>query len=251
MNPENALPAAGNDAEVEIDLLDLGRHLLRKLKLLTIAGGIGLALSLIYVFIIATPVYEATAQLYVVNSKDSAVNLSDLQIGTYLTSDYQLVFNTWEVNQQVKDNLNLPYTVPQLREMVSVTNPSNTRVLFITVSRNDPVEAATIANEFSEVAKRYIYDTMLSEMPSTLSVAQVPTEPVRPRKALCILATTLLCVLACAAALTVRYLLDDKIKTASDLEKYTGLPPLAIIPLTNTGTSRGRRRSGNRERRPR
>ena len=83
------------EEESELDLADLFSYLLRRWKIVLASGLVGLIILAFYAFVIATPLYEATAQLYVVNSKDNVLNLSDLQIGTYLTSDYQLVFKTW------------------------------------------------------------------------------------------------------------------------------------------------------------
>ena len=81
-----------------VDLYEYFRFLMKKWRIVAISIGTCGLIMFIYAFLIATPVYEATAQIYVVNSSDSVLNLSDLQIGTYLTSDYQLVFDTWEVN---------------------------------------------------------------------------------------------------------------------------------------------------------
>lgn len=242
-----ALAPTENTNEFEIDLFDLLHFILRRAKYLLIAALIGALCAFIYAFIIATPMYEATAQLYVVNSKDSALDLSDLQIGTYLTSDYELVFNTWEVNQHVKNNLGLDYTINELRNMVSVSNPSDTRALFITVTSHDPKEATIMANEYSEVAKQYIYDTMLSEMPTTLSVALEPDKPVSPKRLMIILTAALICVLACMAVFVVIYLRDDKIKTPDDLQKYTGTLPLSVIPVTESGRTKRRKLSSVHE----
>lgn len=228
------VPATETPYEKEIDLLDLMHYMLRRVKYLIVSAIIGVLVMGIYAFIIATPMYESTSQLYVVNSKDSALDLSDLQIGTYLTSDYELVFKTWEVNQQVKNNLGLNYTIDELREMVSISNPSDTRALFITVTSDDPTEATVMANEYAEVAKQYIFDTMLSEMPTTLSVALEPEKPVSPRRLFLTFMGALLCTLLCASILTVIYLLDDKIKTPEDLLKYAGAMPLTVIPVTES-----------------
>jgi len=222
-----------NDMELEIDLLDIMKHLLRKWKTIFAAGLIGLIAAGFYAYAIATPVYEATAQIYVVNSSDSVLNLSDLQIGSYLTSDYQLVFKTWEVNQMVIENLQLPYTVGQLRNMLTVTNPSNTRALTITIASTSAKEAADIANEFARVARQYISDTMMTDMPTTLSKALEPTSPVSPQKTKMMILGLMVGLVLAAGVLVVLYMLDDKIKTASDLMKYTGALPLAVIPVTD------------------
>ena len=232
------------NAELEIDLFDLLHFILRRIKWVILSALFCTILGAFYAFILATPMYEATSQLYVVNPKDSALNLSDLQIGTYLTKDYELVFQTWEVNQMVINNLSLPYTVKELQAMVSVTNPSDTRALFITVTSSDAAEATRLANEFAEVGKQYITDTMLSETPTSLSVALQPTEPVAPRKKMIMAISFVLGALICTGILTLLYLRDDKIKTASDLRKYTGSMPLAVLPINDRETSRRMRKYG-------
>lgn len=188
--------------------------------------------TLFYVLAIASPVYEATSQLYVVNSRDSVINLSDLQIGSYLTSDYQWVFQTWEVNQQVIDNLSLPYTVDEMKDMLTVENPSNTRILRITFESKNVQEVAAVANEYAEVAGQYISDYMLTSKPSIISVALEPLKPVRPKKILTTVVVTLLVGLFDLWCLFIRFLTDDKIKTAADIRKHFGTEPLAIIPVT-------------------
>ena len=192
-----------------------------------------------------TPQYEATSKLYVMARNDSAVNLSDLQIGSYLTSDYQEVFKTWEVHEQVLQNLGLDYEYEELEDMLTITNPSDTRILYITVTSDDPVEATNMANEYANVARNYIYEMMGTEEPSLFSVALEPLEPVSPRKMLNTVLGGLVGGLLMAAILVVRFIRDDKIKTADDITNYIGIPTLAIVPALgsqrkSSAKSRGR-----------
>ena len=225
----------------EFDVFDFLRYILRKWKMIVITAGAGFLLAVMYVTLIATPLYEATAQLYVMNSRNSVLNLSDLQIGTYLASDYQLVFNTWEVNQQVIDNLDLPYSVRELKSMLTVTNPGNTRALFITVVSSNAQEAAAIANEYANVASKYISTTMLTDTPSLLSEALAPSEPVKPQKMLIVCGATILGIFLAIWILLICYMRDDKIKTSTDIVKYTGTLPLAVIPITNNSKNNRKR----------
>ena len=190
------------------------------------------ALAACYVYIIATPLYESTAQIYVVSSKDSVLNLSDLQIGSYLTSDYQLVFKTWEVNEKVISDLNLPYSVAELKKMTTVTNPSNTRALQITVQSKDAAEAAAIANKYAEVAMDYISSIMQTERPTLLSEAIQALEPAGPDKKLIICVSALAGFALATWILFVLYLKDDRIVDSQDIERMTGMTPLAVIPMT-------------------
>lgn len=232
--------------EREFDLVEFGQYLLRKAKMIiavTLAVMLAVMLAAgIYVSFLVTPMYEATAQVYVLSSRDSAVNLSDLQIGSYLTADYQYVFQTWEVNQQVIENLNLPYSVKQLKSRLTVENPSNTRLLFVTVASEDPQEAALIANEYADVASNYISEMMLTDEPSVLSRALEPLEPVSPRKALTVLVAGMAAVVAMAVLLGIIFICDNKIKTGDDLEKFFGIEPLAVIPYAEAKNARRRGR---------
>ena len=83
------------NGEMEIDLMELFYRLLENAKRIIAAALTGMLIFALYNFILATPMYESNCKLYVMSASDSAINLSDLQIGSYLTSDYQEVFRTW------------------------------------------------------------------------------------------------------------------------------------------------------------
>jgi len=167
----------------------------------------------------------------VLTQQDSAVNLSDLQIGSYLTKDYLEVFDTWEVQAMVKQNLNLKYSYKRLRKMLSLENPSNTRMLYLTVSAYDPQEAADIANEFAHVAQRYISEIMETEEPSLMSEALVPEDPVSPNKIGNVLKGFLAGGLLMCIIFVIRFFLDDRVKSADDIRRFTGMTVLAIVPI--------------------
>ena len=218
------------EADIEIDLLELFFYLLERIKILIGAALLGAAIMAAVSFFVLTPMYEATAKLYVVNNSDSAINLSDLQIGSYLTNDYQEVFKTWEVHEAVLQNLGLDYEYEELQSRLSVSNPSDTRILYVTVKSEDPIEATLMANEYATVAKGFIHETMASEEPSIFSTALEPLDPVSPRKKLNTAIGGMVGMLLAAAILVVRFVMDDKIRTADDISKYIGVPTLAIVP---------------------
>lgn len=218
------------EAETEIDLIELFYFLLSKMRWIILTALAGAMIAGIYTFYFQTPLYEATSKLYVANSKDSAINLSDLQIGTYLTNDYQEVFRTWEVHEMVVKNLGLSYTYRELQDMLRVSNPKDTRILYITITSPSPSEASTLANEYAAVAKKYIYETMATDEPNLLSVALQPTVPVSPNKSRAVMMGFLLGALLMGGILVARFVMDDKVKTPDDILKHTGLVTLAVIP---------------------
>ena len=183
-----------------------------------------------YTFRIATPMYEATSTIYVLSRNDSAINLSDLQIGTQLTNDYLKVFKMWEVHEQVISNLDLPYTYSEMGSMLKVTNTSNTRMLDITFTSPNAALAAKVANEYASVVSKYIAETMSMEEPHIMSTALIPSNPVSPRKMRNMAIGLLLGVALGVGITTLIYLRDDKYKTSADVQKYTGLNVMAVVP---------------------
>ena len=231
---ERIAPAAQRAAEQDedtIDLLELALGLLEHWKLIAVTAVTGAVLMALYTFLLVTPMYKATATIYVVSRNDSVINMSDIQIGSALTSDYVKVFEMWEVHEKVISDLKLDYTYTEMADMLTVTNTSDTRMLDITVTDADPEEAAKIANKYAEVGSVYISEKMKMDEPTLMSSARVPENPFGPSKAKNILLGFVAGFVLACGVVVVRILLDDTYKTAEDIRKYAGLVVLASVPM--------------------
>ena len=226
-----ALAVQPEQGEDTIDLLELFMGLLAHWTLIAATAVVGAVLMALYTFFLVTPMYKATATIYVVSRNDSVLNFSDLQVGSELTSDYIKVFEMWEVHEKVISNLDLDYTYTDMASMLSVTNTSDTRMLDITVTNPDPEEAAAIANEYADVGAKYISEKMKTDEPTLMSSARVPENPFSPNKA----KNILLGFVLASAVVVLRTMLDDTYKSADDIRKYTGMVVLASIPLADAG----------------
>ena len=249
MDNAHVPPASANvqNNEVEIDLIGLLYELLDKIKYIILATLFGAIIAGGYSYFIAKPVYETTSKLYVFNSEDSVVNLSDLQMGNYLAADYTELFKTWEVDEMVKSNLSLPYSYGKLKSMVKIENPVDTRVLYISVQSTDPKEAVIIANEYAKVLSEFVEEIMETNRPNTLSVALEPTSPISPNKPKNVILGILVGMVLAIGIITVRFITNDAIHSADEITRYTGLPVLGIIPIQldseekNSKKKRGRK----------
>lgn len=180
-------PAAINGAETEeeIDLVEvfylLWGHILQIIACF-LAGAL-LAFGFTYFFV--TPMYQASASIYIVSaSNNSIVNLTDLQIGSQLTADYQELMLSRPLLQDVIKNLDLDTNYRSLAGQVSITNTNDTRILKVTVTDSDPERAADIANELIKQARIYLPEIMETETPNVVEDAVVPTRspaPATPR----------------------------------------------------------------------
>lgn len=226
-----AVPLSDTEDEMEIDLLDLAYVLLDKIHYIILCLLAGAVLLNAFSFFCIRPTYQATAKMYVVSaSNDSVVDLTDLNIGTSLTSDYEQLMLSYPVLDQVIDELNLDMETEELAQMVTLENPQDTRILNVTATSTDPVEAMNIANKLTEVSVEYLPETMSTNPPNIAQQAQLPDEKAAPSYAKYTLIGALLGAILYCAYLTVRYLLDDTIRTSEDMEKYFGVVPLTSIP---------------------
>lgn len=218
--------------EMEIDLVELMYRLLEKAKYIILAAIAGAIIAGVITFQFMTPSYTATSKLYVLNSKDSALSLSDLQIGTQLASDYIEVFSNWHVHEMVNQRMGTDYTYSQLNNMVSVSNPTGTRILYIKVNAGSPEEAKTMADTYAAVAQEFIAAKMETEMPNVFEEALQPSAPSSPNKTRnVILGFMLGAVLACGI-IVVQFITDDRIRTSESLEKHLGMATLGMMPTT-------------------
>ena len=226
-----AVPLPDAEDEMEIDLLDLAYVLLDKIHYIILCLLAGAVLLNAFSFFCIRPTYQATAKMYVVSaSNDSVVDLTDLNIGTSLTSDYEQLMLSYPVLDQVIDELDLDMETEDLAQMVTLENPQDTRILNVTATSTDPVEAMNIANKLTEVSVEYLPETMSTNPPNIAQQAHLPDEKAAPSYARYTLIGALLGAILYCAYLTVRYLLDDTIRTSEDMEKYFGVVPLTSIP---------------------
>lgn len=221
------------DEELEIDLWDLVLYLLDRWMILVASALAGAIIAGVVTFCFMTPVYEATSKLYVVSQKDSAINLSDLQIGNYLAKDYQEVFKNWMVHETVIERLDLPYSYKYLMTHLKVTNPADTRMLYITYTSQNPAEAQLIANTYAEVGQAFIASHMDTREPTMFETALLPAEPSSPSMAKNVVLGFALALVLAGGILVVMYLADDKIRTPEDVEKYLRIPVLGTMIDTN------------------
>ena len=219
----------GNDA-VEIDLVELALHFLEKIHWILLTALLGAAIAFGIVQYAVTPIYQATAKIYIVGS-DTAISLSDLQIGSNLAADYQEVFKNWHVHELVDKRLNLNYSYTKLSGMLSVSNPRNTHVLYVRIKSPDRQEAKLLADTYAQVAREFIAAKMDMREPNMFEEARLPDKPVTPQKTRDILIGFLIGALLAIAVIAIRFFSDDRILTTEDIAKVGGLTTLGMIPL--------------------
>ena len=186
-----------------------------------------------YSAFLAKKEYQSTSRIYVVsrqNQDNNALTNSDLQAGSYLVKDYREIILSQNVLSQAIEELKLDMTPAELSKKISVSVPTDTRILSITAKDGNPKEAARIANGLRNVAaEKIISVTKVSDV-TTLDEAEVPQSPSSPN----IRRNVLLGFVAGAGLIVVLLVvvevLDDRVKRPEDVEELMGLPLLGVVP---------------------
>lgn len=217
--------------EIEIDLLELFYLLKSKILLLCLSAVVFGAIAFSYTEFVVRPLYSSTSQLFILSKSTSLTSLADIQVGTQLTQDYLEMIKSRPVVEEVIKNLGVDYEYEEMAEKLSVTNPTDTRILKITATVDEPELAKKIADEFANVSKVRISEIMRTDEPSVFAYGYVDDEPVNVHLLKNSAVGALGGLFVAAAVVIVMYLLNDTVQTPEDVEKYLGLNTLTSVPL--------------------
>lgn len=220
-----------NDDEIEIDLKDLFLEIVSFWKWILLTLILGAVIAYCVSKFLMVPQYESTAQFYVLSKSTSITSLADIQTGTNLTNDYMVVVEGRPVLEQVIENLGLDETYSSLKKKVTLNNPSNSRILEITVRDADPEQAKETADEIARVSAAFIKQKMDQDAPSIIQKGYTDGEPVSPNTLKNTVIGGLAGMCLAIAVIVISYLFNDTIMNAEDVQKKLGLNVLGTLPL--------------------
>ncbi len=244
---------ASTSDEIEIDLREIFAVLLHYAWVIILSAIIvGAAAFALSKFVI-TPTYESTTRIVILakDSGESAITYSDMQLGSQLTKDYAELITSRYVVEQVIENFQLDITYDKYVEKINVVTPSDTRIIDITMTDEDPELAKQMVDELRSIAAKRIEEVMAVDAVNLVDEGYVATEPSDPSVLKWTAIGILLGGFMAAAVVLIRYLLDDTIKSSEDIEKYLKLSTLALIPVAveedDKEKGKGRRRHAPRK----
>lgn len=187
---------------------------------------------------LATPIYRATAQLFISTSAQDSV--SDLAQGSSFTfrqvTTYADLVTAPVVLEPVIEELGLDEDPEGLAARISTAVPEDTVLININVTGVDRQREAAIANAVAEQFTRTVADL---EQPdgrgaspvkaSLVRPAKAPEAPVSPNPSRNLALGLSLGVMLGAAAAVLRELLDTRITGATDVQRVTDGPIIGGI----------------------
>lgn len=236
MNQENyeKLNQRMEDDELTIDLGELFGVLLSKAHIIILAAILMALVAFVGTKLLITPKYTSVTKMYVLAKDDntsSTTNYSDLTAGSMLTKDYMELVKSRPVLEKVISVLNLDMEPDALANMITVSTPTDTRIMSISVESPSPKESKEIADALREAVSVQIKEIMNADAVNTVEEGNLPTTKSSPNTTKNMALGGIVGLVIAAGIIVLIYLFDDTIKTPDDVENYLGLNVLTSIPI--------------------
>lgn len=221
--------------EMEIDLWALFAAIRDKIVIIILAAMAGAILTYLGTALFITPTYDSTTKIYVLSKQDNnnpSITYSDLQTSTQLTKDYMELVKTRPVLEEVIYNLGLEDTTyKDLADQIQVSNATDGRIISITATDKSPKQAKAIADEVRNCVAAQIMEVMDVEAVNVVEEGNLPGAKARPSNMKNAMIGGLLGLFLAAGIVVVLAIMDDRVKTAEDVEHFLGMSVLGTIPL--------------------
>lgn len=190
----------------------------------------------VYTTFFVSPVYKATSTAILTNNTEgedgkTAVTQTEVTLNNSLLSTYRGIATSDSVVSKVISNLGLKISAETLKNQISVTSATNTQIIQITVENADPSLAAKIANEIRSVFTERVAELYDMQNIKPLDDAKVPTTPSNVNHTKDIVMFAAIGIVIAILYVVIANLLDNTVKSSSDIEKAVGLNVIAEIPV--------------------
>ncbi len=178
------------------------------------------------------PYYTARATMFVSNSGDTKnyYSAGDTYNAQALIETCGVVIKTDRVVSEVSEVLGGKYSDAVIRSSISVSSVSETEVMEIKCTTDDPVKSADICNAVLQVVPSVLKERIKVGAAEILDTASVPTAASNLPSFHDPFVYGLLAAAIVAAGIVISYLLDTRIRSKEEITAQYGIPILSEIP---------------------
>ena len=217
--------------EKEVDLLELFGAILKHIKLiivLCILFGVG---GFFGTKLLIAPTYTASTSIYLTPqiSESGSLDYNSQMANSKLVTNVVELMTQNNIMSEVAKNVGLE-SADSVKSIVNVSNDSNTEIITVTATTNDPKLSKAIAND--------TVNTFITRMQKNLNVSNieivdkaklsyVPSGPNVKKNTM--MAGVIGLVVGVGYAV-LKFLSDNRLRTKEEAEKYLGIPVFCEIP---------------------
>ena len=215
----------------EIDLLELFRAVLKYIKLIIVLCIVfSLGGFLVTKFLI-TPTYTASTSIYLTPqiSESGSLDYNSQMANSKLVTNVVNLMTQNNVMSEVAKDVGME-NASSVKKCISVTNESNTEIVTVTATTTDPKLSKDIANgtvnTFIKTMQKNL-NVRNIEIVDKAKLSYVPSGPSIKKNTM--MATLVGGVIGVGYAV-LKFLLDNRLRTKEEAEKYLGIPVFAEFP---------------------
>ena len=196
--------------EIEINLAELFQVLKEHLHIIIISTLICAILVGAFTIFFVSKKYESTARIFPKPEvNEGIVDYSQINSNNSMTKNYIALLGGNNIQSKVAKELNVDTNV--VSSALSISNETDTQIISISATTTDP-----------QLSKK-IVDT-------TVDDAKLQTSPVSPSVPKNIVIGGLVGAILSIGIIFIRFMLDNRLHTKEDVEKYLEIPNLGVIP---------------------
>ena len=201
-----------------------------------------LVLTLVFSIFVQRPMYEASTKIIVNRAPNNTtlqqLDLNEVNTNIRMIDTYKEIIKTPAILDKVIEKYpQFDITVEKLNKKIKVNSVNDTQVMTVIVSDHSYETAAEMVNAVSEVFKEEISGIFNVQNVSILNKAKnndAEIKPVSPNIPLNLVVAFIVALMLSVGLSFLLEYLDDTIKTEEDVDKYLGLPTLALIVKLNS-----------------
>ena len=225
----------------ELDLKELLELFWSKIWQMILIVVITIGMGVVYTLGFVTPKYSSSTRFIVAGGSSeggvgttadtNSITTADITLNSKLVPTYNEIIKTNSVARQVISNLGIDVTEEEIIKNISVTTKEDTEMVILTVTNENAVYAAKIANEMVKILAEQVNKIYNLNNLYVMDEAEVDSEPSNINHVKDIVIFGFIGGVIAVLYVLLANMLDTTIKTAEDVEKEFGIPVLVTIPL--------------------
>ena len=221
----------------EIDLKELFSYAQRKISIIIMITLLCVVISQVYVFFIKTPMYKSSSTIVMVGVKasDDGITQNDVALNQKLIGTYREIITSRRILEPVINNLNLKYSINELKNNISVSSKNEVDLINISVSNEDKELAALITNEITKVFSEEIVEIYSIENISVIDEAIVSEKPYNVSVVKDLIIGLMIGILLSGTVVFVMFFFDTTVKNIDEISRKLNLPIIGTIPNVENG----------------
>ena len=173
--------------------------------------------------------YESTARIFPKPEvNEGIVDYSQINSNNSMTKNYVALLGGNNIQSKVAKELNVDTNV--VSSALSISNETDTQIISISATTTDPQLSKKIVDTTVDVFTNEVKETLNINNITTVDDAKLQTSPVSPSVPKNIVIGGLVGAILSIGIIFIRFMLDNRLHTQEDVEKYLEIPNLGVIP---------------------